>query len=355
MSDIEATQAPPPAGAPTPSGNSARPVVELEGLEVAYGRHRALKGLTGALTGRAIGLLGPNGAGKTTLLHTLLGFLSPSAGRARVLGFDTATNGHEVRSLLGYMPERDSFVAGMTGVRFVRLMAELSGLPPRPALERAHEALFYVGLGEARYRPLESYSLGMKQLAKLAQAIVHGPRLLLLDEPTAGLDPPARERMLRLIREIRDDGQVRILLSSHLLRDVEECCEEVLVLKDGQVAAYTNLAEERRTNRRFLEIETRGADESFADAIRGLGCELAMTNARRYKMILPEGVGVDDLYRLARERSVQLRRVNFKRDSLEDIFLQAMGIDRLDRIGAPAPVDPTAAPPASEEAPHGGL
>jgi ABC-2 type transport system ATP-binding protein len=357
MTHDDTPQAPPPAGAPTGSTPSDRPVVEMEGLEVAYGRHRALRGLTHTLTGRAIGLLGPNGAGKTTLLHTLLGFLKPSAGSARVFGLDVASQGHEVRSLLGYMPERDSFVAGMTGVRFVRLMAELSGLPAEPALERAHEALFYVGLGEARYRPLESYSLGMKQLAKLAQAIVHGPRLLLLDEPTAGLDPPARERMLRLIREIRDDGQVRILLSSHLLRDVEECCEEVLVLKDGQVAAYSNLAEERRTNRRFLEIETRGADESFSDSIRELGCELAVVNKRRLKMVLPEGVGVADLYRLARERGVQLRRVSFKRDSLEAIFLHAMG------LGAPPVAELAAQPPATgpegpgagEEADHGGL
>jgi ABC-2 type transport system ATP-binding protein len=192
MNHDDTPQAPPPAGAPTGSTPSDRPVVEMEGLEVAYGRHLALRGLTHTLTGRAIGLLGPNGAGKTTLLHTLLGFLKPSAGSARVFGLDVASQGHEVRSLLGYMPERDSFVAGMTGVRFVRLMAELSGLPAEPALERAHEALFYVGLGEARYRPLESYSLGMKQLAKLAQAIVHGPRLLLLDEPTAGQEAQRR-------------------------------------------------------------------------------------------------------------------------------------------------------------------
>ncbi|MFP3941136.1 MAG: ABC transporter ATP-binding protein [Thermoanaerobaculia bacterium] len=302
----------------------AAPVIDLEGLEVRYGRLRALDGVTHRLTGRAVGLLGPNGAGKTTLLHTLLGFLRPAAGSARVLGLDVVSQGRQVRELLGYMPERDASVAGMPGVRFVRLMAELSGLPPEPALERAHEALFYVGLGEARYRPMESYSLGMKQLTKLAQAIVHGPRLLLLDEPTAGLDPPARERMLRLIREIRDSGQMRIVVSSHLLRDVEECCEEVLVLKDGRVAAHSNLAEERRTHRRFLEVETRGADDGFADAVRGLGCELALGGPRRLKMVLPEGVGVQDLYRLATERRVQLRRVAFRRDSLEDIFLEAM-------------------------------
>ena len=162
------------------------PVIELEGLEVRFGPRAVLQGLTGTLGGRCIGLLGPNGAGKTTLLHTLLGFHRPAAGTARLLGHDIRTEIGAVRALLGYMPENDAFIAGMPAVRFVRLMAELSGFPAREALERAHEALFYVGLGEARYRSMGTYSLGMKQLAKLAQALVHGPRLLLLDEPTNG-------------------------------------------------------------------------------------------------------------------------------------------------------------------------
>jgi ABC-2 type transport system ATP-binding protein len=303
------------------------PVIELQGLAVEFGRP-ILKGLDATLKGRAIGLLGPNGAGKTTLLHTLLGFHPPSAGTARIFGKDIKTQAREIRSLMGYMPENDSFVAGMSGVRFVRMMAELSGLPPRHALERAHEALFYVGLGEARYRPVGTYSLGMKQLAKLAQALAHGPRLLFLDEPTNGLDPPARERMLELIRDIRDTGEVHVVLSSHLLRDVEECCEEVLVLKDGKVAVYADLASERQSNRRFLEVETQAAgagdDAWFAEAVERLGCELAFSGRQRLKLVLPEGIEVRDLYRLAAERDVQIRRLDFKRDSLEDIFLKAM-------------------------------
>ncbi|HLE62129.1 MAG TPA: ABC transporter ATP-binding protein, partial [Pyrinomonadaceae bacterium] len=201
-------------------------VIDLDGLSVRFGRRSILKNLRGQLRGRAIGLLGPNGAGKTTLIHTLLGFHPPSSGTAHIFGQDITTETKRIRSFVGYMPERDSFIAKMSAVHFVRLMAELSGLPSAAALERAHEALFYVGLGEARYRSLDTYSLGMKQLAKLAQAIVHGPRLIFLDEPTNGLDPPARQRMIRLIAEIRDSGQPNILLSSHLLRDVEECCEE---------------------------------------------------------------------------------------------------------------------------------
>ncbi|MBS1795743.1 MAG: ABC transporter ATP-binding protein [Acidobacteria bacterium] len=300
-------------------------VIELEQLSVTFGKRPILKALDGALKGRAIGLLGPNGAGKTTLIHTLLGFHPPTSGTARIFGRDIAADAKEVRATVGYMPEQDAFIAGMSCVNFVRLMAELSGIPARHALERAHEALFYVGLGEARYRPVDSYSLGMKQLAKLAQAIVHGPKLIILDEPTNGLDPPTRSRMIALIRQIRDGGRARILLSSHLLRDVEECCDEILILKDGSIAANCNLEEERRANRKFIELETRGGDRlAFAEAVGGLGCEYALSGERRLKLILQEQIEIGDLYRLALEKGVQIRRLNYKRDSLEEIFLKAM-------------------------------
>jgi ABC-2 type transport system ATP-binding protein len=208
-------------------------------------------------------------------------------------------------------------------------MAELSGLPREQALERAHEAFFYVGLGEVRYRALGTYSMGMKQAAKLAQAIAHGPKLLFLDEPTNGLDPPGRLRMIALIQEIRDRGDLHLIVSSHLLRDVEECCDQVLILKDGNVAAFCNLEEERRANRRFLEMETRGAGPTgrpgdFLEAVERLGCETAVGVQGRIKLILPDGMEVRRLYEVAAEQNVQIRRLNHKRDSLEDIFLKAM-------------------------------
>src|SRR5688572_9021957 len=252
-------------------------VIDLHGLSVTFGRRPILKNLRGDLRGKAIGLLGPNGAGKTTLIHTLLGFHEPSAGTAQIFGHDILNDATKIKSLIGYMPERDSFIAKMNAVHFVRLMAELSGLPSEAALERAHEALFYVGLGEARYRKVDTFSLGMKQLAKLAQAIVHGPKLIFLDEPTNGLDPPARLRMIKMIREIRDSGQANIVLSSHLLRDVEECCEEILILKDGRLVVYCNLEEERRANKKFLMLETRGDLKPFVAAASEIGCEYAVT------------------------------------------------------------------------------
>ena len=303
------------------------PVIELENLTVKFGRLEALKQVSGSFSGRAIGLLGPNGAGKTTMIHTLLGFYSPSSGRAQIFGRDIQSEARSIRALLGYMPENESFIAGMTAVRFVAMLAELTGIPASAALERAHETLFYVGLGEARYRKVETFSQGMKQLVKLAQAIVHGPRLLFLDEPTNGLDPPARLRMLNLIREIIKTSNVHVILSSHLLRDVEECCEEVLILKQGQIAVYCNLEEERRANRKFVELEARGPTETFIQRVEALGCEWAKSGQRRYKVVLPEGLEISHLYQTAVESDVELRRLSYKKDSLEDIFLKAMGTE----------------------------
>jgi len=299
-------------------------VIDLNGLEVRLGNRTVLNGLTGELQGKAIGLLGPNGAGKSTLINTLLGFHPPFKGSARVLGLDVHRERAQIRGAIGYMPENDSFIGNMTGVRFVRYMAELAGLPPGPALERAHEALFYVGLGEVRYRKVNSYSLGMKQLIKLAQALAHGPRLLILDEPTNGLDPIARQRMIQLLKEIKQEGSVRLLISSHLLRDIDEICDEVIILKGGRVAALCNIEAERRSNRSFMELETVGATEKFSVSIRGLGCEVASFPGGRIKLVIPDNVAVRDLYVIASEQGVQIRRMNQRRDSLEDIFLRAM-------------------------------
>lgn len=330
--------------------------LELEQLTVSLAGRRILDALTGTLKGRAIGLLGPNGSGKSTLINTLLGFYKTAGGTARVLGCDVHRDATKIRSLVGYMPENDSFIARMTGVHFVRYMAEISGLPPAAALERAHEAFYYVGLGEARYRKLGEYSLGMKQLAKLAQALVHGPELLILDEPTNGMDPPARRRMINLIREIRKSTGMRLLLSSHLLRDVEETCEEVLILKQGRIAGICDLEAERAANRKFLELETVGADPSFAERITALGCECALFSGGRMKLVMPDDIEIREIYRIAAEKNVQIRKLNYRRDSLEDIFLKAMHETAAPAIGNPPP------PPLAqsqtrelEEALHGRL
>ncbi len=301
-------------------------VIELAGLSVRFGKREILKDLRAALSGRTLGLLGPNGAGKSTLIQTLLGFCPIAGGTAKIFGHDIRHHLRPIRAQIGYMPENDAFIADMTAVTFVRMMGELSGLPAQAALERAHEVLFYVGLGEARYRKLGTYSLGMKQMAKLAQALVHGPRLLILDEPTNGLDPIARQRMVRLIRDIRDSGQMHILLCSHLLRDVEETCEEVLILKQGQIVYYANLERERSANKRFVELETSGGEAALAEALAQLGCEYTAAGTGRYRMVLPEGFDLREVFRVAAERDLPLRRVSYRRDTLEDIFLKAMEV-----------------------------
>jgi ABC-2 type transport system ATP-binding protein len=309
-------------------------VIDLDGLEVRLGSRIVLNGLTGTLRGQAIGLLGPNGAGKSTLINTLLGFHQPLRGTARVFDFDVRRDRAQIRQQIGYMPENDSFIGNMSGVRFVRYMAELAGLPRGEALERAHEALFYVGLGEVRYRKVSTYSLGMKQLIKLAQALAHGPKLLILDEPTNGLDPVARQRMIQVIKEIRKEGSIRLLISSHLLRDIDETCDEVLILKDGRIAALRNIEEERNSHRNFIEIETVGATEQFSARIRELGCECASFPGGRIKLVMPDHIEARDLYVIASDLGVQIRRMNQRRDSLEDIFLRAMEneVGRLEHV-----------------------
>ncbi|NWG14150.1 MAG: ABC transporter ATP-binding protein [Acidobacteria bacterium] len=307
----------------------ASAVIELDNLKVELGRRKILRGISCRLgvsgVGKAIGLLGPNGAGKSTLILTLLGFLKPSSGRAYVLGFDCRRQTRQVRSRIGYMPETDSFVGNMTAVTFLRLMAELSGLPGETALEKAHETLFHVGLGEARYRELRTYSQGMKQMAKLAQAIVHGPELVLLDEPTNGLDPAARQRMLALVREMKEAHGMNVFLCSHLLRDVEQVCDEVVILKDGMIARGCNLEEERRSNRCFVELEVTGNDERLRGALPEIGADGVTEGDGRWRIVLPPNVEVQAIWDLVARQNLLVRKLTHRRDTLEEIFLKAMG------------------------------
>src|SRR6187455_811915 len=219
------------------------PVVKADQLSVRYGKNFALNDVTAIFPPGAVGLLGPNGAGKSTLLKSLLGFLVPEKGSMTVLGLDVAHAPLEIRARIGYMPESDSHIPGMNAVSFVAYCGQLAGLPAVDAMQRAHEVLYYVGLGEARYRNLETYSTSMKQRVKLAQALVHDPELLLLDEPTNGLDPQGRDEMLVLIRDIATRRGMSLILCSHLLHDVERVCEQVIVLNQGQIARQGSIRE----------------------------------------------------------------------------------------------------------------
>ncbi|MBN2321419.1 MAG: ABC transporter ATP-binding protein [Acidobacteria bacterium] len=305
------------------------PVVELENLKVRFGRREILHDISRRLgttgEGKAIGLLGPNGAGKSTLILTLLGFHKPAAGHARVLGFDCQRQVREVRARIGYMPETEAYVADMTAVTTLRLMAELSGLPARMALEKSHEALFHVGLGEARYRELRTYSLGMKQMAKLAQAIVHGPELLILDEPTNGLDPSARQRMLRLVREMKEKQKMNVLLCSHLLRDVEQVCDEVVIMNEGKIVHECDLEAERRSNKCFVELEITGEDAGLRNALADIRAEGVTEGNGRWRIVLEPGSEIDALWELLARQNLLVRKLTHRRDTLEEIFLKAVG------------------------------
>lgn len=309
-----------------------QPVVELEDLHVNLGRREILHGISCRLgasgNGRAIGLLGPNGAGKSTLIRTLLGFHTPSRGRARVMGLDCHKNRRRVLERIGYMPETDAYIASMTGVEFLRVLGALSGLPAEIALEKAHETLFHVGLGEARYRTLGTYSLGMRQLARLAQAIVHGPELVILDEPTNGLDPAARRRMLGLIRQMKEEHGMSVIVCSHLLADVEQVCDEVMILKDGRMIHHADLEAERRQNRRFVEMEVEGDSQGFAAALEGLGAACVEEAPGRFRVVLPTDFELVRLWKLAADRELRVRRLTQRRDTLEEIFMKAMGLLR---------------------------
>jgi ABC-2 type transport system ATP-binding protein len=303
-------------------------VVELENLKVNLGRQEVLRGLSCRLgvsgVGKTIGLLGPNGAGKSTLILTLLGFHKPIEGRACVLGFDCRRQ-LEVRRRIGYMPETDSFVGNLTAVSFLRLMAELSGLPAKSALEKAHEALFLVGLGEARYRELRTYSQGMKQMAKLAQAIVHGPELLILDEPTNALDPSSRQRMLKLVREMKEEHGMNVLMCSHLLHDVEQVCDEVVIMRDGRIVHECNLEAERRSNKSFVELEVAGDDRNFRSYLPGIGADGVTEGNGRWRIVLPPEVEIQALWHLLGQHNLMVRKLRHRRDTLEEIFFKAMG------------------------------
>jgi ABC-2 type transport system ATP-binding protein len=300
------------------------PLVQFQDLAVSYGLVQALAGVSGEFPAGPTGLLGPNGAGKTTLLKTLLGFLDPDRGRMTAFGLDPTREPLEVRRRLGYMPEQDCHLPGMTASAFVAFAGELSGLPRDEAISRSHEVLYYVGLGEARYRNVETYSTGMKQRAKLAQALVHDPDLLLLDEPTNGLDPQGREEMLSLIRDVATRRGMSLILCSHLLRDVERVCENVIVLNQGQVARKGTIRELTGPRRQAFDVRFKGDAAAVLTDLKDLGGDWR-EGEDGVRLFLPEGQGPETIFRLARECGVQVRHLRPGAETLEDVFLAALG------------------------------
>ena len=310
---------------------SPEPVVQLDGVSVVYGKNRALKNVSASFARGAVGLLGPNGAGKSTMLKALLGFVKPTEGRMRVLGLDVADRPMEIRARLGYMPETDGHIPGMNAVSFVAYCGQLAGLPAVDAMQRAHEVLYYVGLGEARYRAVETYSTGMKQRIKLAQALVHDPDLLFLDEPTNGMDPKGRDEMLELIHDLGHNKNVNLILSSHLLPDVEFTCDHVVVMDKGQVAAHGPIAELKGPAGRVFELRIKGDVQAFIDILQRAGMECHATDEDVMRVFVPAGAatasGSDQraIFALAAQHRIQVRHLRPSVPTLEDVFAKAVG------------------------------
>jgi ABC-2 type transport system ATP-binding protein len=310
---------------PPDASQSRGATVQLDRVSVKYGRNWALRDVSATFERGAVGLLGPNGAGKSTMLKALLGFVLPEQGEMRVLGMNVRTSPLSIRERIGYMPETDSHIPGMTAVAFVAYCGELAGLPRSDAMQRAHEVLYYVGLGEARYRNVETYSTGMKQRIKLAQAIVHDPDLLFLDEPTNGMDPKGRDEMLELVRDIAHNKGLNLILSSHLLPDVEYTCDHVVVLDKGTVAAQGPIQALKGHGGQVFELRVKGDTDRFVEALRGVGLECHATDEDVMRVFVPDGRTAHYLFQLAAREGVQVRHLRASVPTLEDVFARAVG------------------------------
>jgi ABC-2 type transport system ATP-binding protein len=301
------------------------PVASLDHVGVRYGNQWALADASASFPPGAVGLLGPNGAGKSTMLKALLGLVEPATGTIRVLDLDVARRPLDVRARIGYMPESDAQIPGFSAVSFVAYCGELSGLPAADAMQRAHEVLFYVGLGEARYRNVETYSTGMKQRIKLAQALVHDPDVLFLDEPTNGMDPKGREDMLALVRDIVQNKHINLILSSHVMPDVESVCDSVVLMNRGTVVMQGPIAALKGPAGRMFEVRVKGNRPAFVEAIRVQALECRESDGDLLRVVLPPEAGPAEIFSAAAKAGTQVRHLKPSLPTLEDVFAHAMG------------------------------
>jgi ABC-2 type transport system ATP-binding protein len=340
-------------------------VAEVEGLSKRYGTVQALDRVDVEIAPGCTGLVGSNGAGKSTLIKLLLGLLVPDQGRATVLGHDVAVDSLAVRSRVGYLPEGACLPGDVTAADFVAFMAQLAGLPPRPARERAAEVCYQVGLEEERYRAVGGFSTGMQQRVKLAVALVHDPSLLLLDEPTDGMDPQGREDMLDLIARIRGELGIDVLVSTHLLGDVERVCDRVVMVHAGHVLAQGSIAEVAGTTEPGFGIQLGDNGPEVLAALAAAGLEVRPSGGGSGGLMPSLAVGrggggpmhgppvgellvqgSSDLIRdVAAERGWPLRRMVPRAPSLEETFLRFQAA-----AGGPPPAEATTPPPAPEAA-----
>ena len=303
---------------------TAEPLIRLQDLVKDYGKHRALNGVSLKINRGITGLLGPNGAGKSTLIKVLLGLVKVSSGHGSVLGFNLSKEGRQIRTNVGYMPEDDCYIAGMSGVEVVRFSACLSGLPYVEGLRRSHEILDFSGMDQERYRDIDTYSTGMRQKIKFAQAIVHDPPLLIFDEPTTGLDPEEREAMLARIRTLSTKHGKTVIVSTHILPDVQEVCDHVMILAGGELRLSESLDVLMRPVAPGFTVRTSGDAAPLIDKLRARGNSVVEQGPATFFMEIDEGQEITHLWEDARLAGVGVLSMKPVRNSLEQVFMSAV-------------------------------
>jgi len=301
-------------------------IIATENLTKMYGPHVALDEMSLKINSGATALLGPNGAGKSTMIKTLLGLIQLTSGEGEVLGYNIRTEGDSIRQRIGYMPEYDCLTPEMNAIHQVKYCGELTGMNTNVAMQRAHEVLEYVGLRDQRYREISSFSTGMMQATKLACAIIHDPELLICDEPTNGLDTKARGFMLDTLFQVVKQGDRSILMSSHLMDDVEKICDRIVMIHKGKLIAQGKI-EDLKAIDREIEIWVWGGASRMEAALNDAGLTPRRTG-RVMRVVRQDETTYDLVLELAAKSKVQIRRMEDYEPSLEDLFLVIM-----DRLG----------------------
>ena len=298
-------------------------IIQTQNLRKLYGPHLALDDANLSLSRGAIGVLGPNGAGKSTLFKCLLGLITTTSGNGTVLGFDIRTQGDMIRSRIGYMPEYDSLDPNLNAIDQVRYSGELLGMNPAQAMQRAHEVLEYVGLRDQRYRKIESFSTGMKQATKLACALVHDPEILICDEPTNGLDQRSRKFMLETLKRTVDDGGGTVLMSSHVMDDVQEVCDRIVMMHKGKIVVQRSIEDLARQIDREIEVVIWGGASTMENALKESGLSVRRLG-RVMRVTIEDENTIGLVIETAAKVGVQVRELREYEPDLEDIFLLIM-------------------------------
>ena len=309
-----------------PARSSENFIIEARGLSKVYGAQRALTDVTLSVPPGTIGLLGPNGAGKSTFIKCLLNLETPTAGTAKVLGRDIRARNRASREKVGYSPEQDCHISGLAGCEYVTYCGQLSGMPFRVARQRTHEILDLVGMGQERYRPVDTYSTGMRQRVKLAQALVHDPEVIFLDEPTNGLDPSGREHILKLIGALWRDLGISVVMSSHLLRDIERVCDRVIIIGHGRVLEHDSIVALKNRHRRIVELSPVAETERFCMVLTQAGLKFTRLSNGKLR-VESASDSIEWMLELMRTHRLPPAEIVANPDALHELFIKSIATD----------------------------